>query len=449
MLPDEHNSTSGHATPLDFNISNDFTNHQEISSKGYCRVFKAQQYGKWFVLKGLRPDLAGDPLYMAMIEKEFSNAVVLDHPNIVHTYNIADDAVVGKCFVMEYVDGRTLAQFIKERPAMAARRRVVRQLLDAMEYYHKKQIVHRDLKPSNILVTHNGDNVKIIDFGLADTDDYAVLKDPAYTQGYAAPEQTTAGAVIDCRTDIYAFGILLRQIFPHRYRHIARRCTQQSPNHRYPSALSLRNALTRSHLLHIVALCSVALGGLLAALYFSTNRHDNSSVPTPTIISDDRDTAPEQDVVRQATPTESHETKLYVDKATNEMKRYADSLYAAFRSNIDKGAYATRDLADMHQTIMQTRMETMYLNMFVKYKPHTTKDWRAYATPMREVLDPIGPDAARYLDAATWPQSNNHPDDSTIAHEFQQAEAEYDKAKADFQKACNAYNTEVLENLAN
>lgn len=449
MKDDVPSTTSGYTKPLNFSMSNAFSTHVELSPGGYCRLFKAARHGKWYVLKGLQPQHAADPLYMAMLEKEFDMAVKMDHPNIVHTYGLETDPVAGPCIAMEYVDGRTLADFLKEKPASVLRHKVVRQLLNAMSYYHAQQIVHRDLKPSNILVTRNGDNVKIIDFGLADADDYALLKESGYTEGYAAPEQKIAGATVDCRTDIYAFGILLRQIFPHRYRHIARRCTQQSPNRRYPSALSLRNALTRSHLLHIVALCSVALGGLLAALYFSTNQHDDSSVPAPTIISDDRDSAPEQDVVRQATPAESHETKLYVDKATNEMKRYADSLYAAFRSNIDKGAYATRDLAVMHQTIMQTRMETMYLNMFVKYKPHTTKDWRAYATPMREVLDPIGPDAARYLDAATWPQSNNHSDDSTIAHEFQQAEAEYDKAKADFQKACNAYNTEVLDNLAN
>ena len=56
-------------------------------------------------------------------------------------------------------------------------------------YIHAKQIVHRDLKPSNIMITHNGNHVKLIDFGLSDNDDFALLKQPAGTPGYISPEQ--------------------------------------------------------------------------------------------------------------------------------------------------------------------------------------------------------------------------------------------------------------------
>ena len=73
---------------------------------------------------------------------------------------------------------------------------------------HRQGIVHRDLKPENIMITHNGVNVKIIDFGLADNDSYAVFKNPAGTEQFIAPEQMNA-TVADSRNDIYSLGMVL------------------------------------------------------------------------------------------------------------------------------------------------------------------------------------------------------------------------------------------------
>lgn len=267
MKEPSSSSTSGYANQQEFSMSNAFSNHLELGSSGYCRLFKAARYGKWYVLKGLQPQHASDPLYMAMLDKEFEMAVKMEHPNIVHVYSHETDAVVGPCIVMEYIDGRTLAEFLKENPPMALRRKVVHQLLDAMSYYHALQIVHRDLKPSNILVTRNGDNVKLIDFGLADADDYAMLKEPAYTKGYAAPEQVTEGASVDCRTDLYAFGVLLSKIFPHRYRYIVHRCTQPDPNRRFRDARTTLLAIKKSDFLRFVI--PVALIAMAMLMVFS------------------------------------------------------------------------------------------------------------------------------------------------------------------------------------
>ena len=264
-MEEKDQSTSGFAKRLDFSVSHIFTDHTPMLSKSYCRLFKAQRYGKWHVLKGLQPEHSADPAYIAMLEKEFNTAVRMDHPNIVHVYGPYDDNVAGPCLVMEYIDGRTLDKFLEEKPSTALRRKVAMQLLDAMRYFHSLQIVHRDLKPANILITRNGDNVKLIDFGLADTDDYAILKEPAYTKAYAAPEQMTDGAPIDCRTDIYAFGLLLKQLFPNSYRHIVRRCTQHNPDKRYADAQAVAKAMQRTDNLRVIAK-AVALGLLVAAV---------------------------------------------------------------------------------------------------------------------------------------------------------------------------------------
>lgn len=67
------------------------------------------------------------------------------------------------------------------------------------------------MKPQNIMVTHNGHYLKIIDFGLADTDSHAILKQPASTLKYMAPEQAQH-AVPDVRNDIYSLGVILQEM---------------------------------------------------------------------------------------------------------------------------------------------------------------------------------------------------------------------------------------------
>ena len=107
-------STSGPVAPQDVNISDHFTGYKELPSNGYSRLFRAQRYGQWYMLKGLKPEYAADPQYTAMLAKEFALTVELNHPNIVRALSHEQDAVAGDCIVMEYVDGRTLDDFLKE-----------------------------------------------------------------------------------------------------------------------------------------------------------------------------------------------------------------------------------------------------------------------------------------------------------------------------------------------
>ena len=65
----------------------------------------------------------------------------------------------------------TLGEWLQTKPSKAARERVFMQIVDALEYIHRLQLVHHDVKGDNILVTHNGQNAKLIDFGLSQTDD--------------------------------------------------------------------------------------------------------------------------------------------------------------------------------------------------------------------------------------------------------------------------------------
>ena len=388
MQNDEASSTSGVPNPLDFNTSSQFSLHEELPSKGYCRLFKAQRYGKWYVLKCLRTEHVADPVYMAMLEKEFDAAVTLDHPNIVHTYSLENDEVAGCCFVMEYVEGRTLAQFLGENPSTAKRKQVVLQLLDAMEYFHARQIVHRDLKPSNILVTYNGDNVKVIDFGLADADDYAVLKEPAYTDGYAAPEQMTAGPSVDCRTDIYAFGILLRQLFPNRYKGVVRRCSRTVQSARYPSAVAVRKAILMYDAANRWIPFAVVVLAVVAVFVLFVKKHNesvSSEKPSDTSVFLQ---VPSKDVAAPAISPETAQQVANVQRADNQdvlnkaksnLKTYADSLYAVWVKNATEGTYDTYAKAHVSQLYMEKlimeRKELLLMNISTQSEDEHDRYW--------------------------------------------------------------------------
>lgn len=173
------------------------------------------------MLKGLKEQYRQDENYKNLLHKEFDILISLQHPNIVSAYSMEEIPEMGTCIVMEWIDGITLEHWSGRKPEGEG---IFLQLLDAVHYIHAKQIVHRDLKPSNIMITHNGNHVKLIDFGLSDTDDFAILKQPAGTQGYISPEQIVSQQA-DIRNDIFSIGCILEKILPGKpYTAIIKRC---------------------------------------------------------------------------------------------------------------------------------------------------------------------------------------------------------------------------------
>ena len=91
------------------------------------------------------------------------------------------------------------------------------------------------------MLTYNGNNVKLIDFGLSDSDSHSVLKGSAGTQVYASPELISGGNV-DYHTDIFSLGCVIDRLSP-AYAKVARKCCQRDPSRRYQSALEVKEAI--------------------------------------------------------------------------------------------------------------------------------------------------------------------------------------------------------------
>lgn len=242
-----------------------------VSKGGWCDVFRAQRMGKWHILKCLKQEYADKRKYQALQQKEFELGYHLDHPNIVHTLSIEEVEGLGKCIVMEYVEGRTLRKAIAQGLTKEQCLSIVRQICQALSYIHQRQIIHRDIKPDNVMITYNGNHVKLVDFGLSDTDEYAIFKKKAGTPRYAAPEQLkTDGTVSPC-TDLFALGIMIQEMpnLPRSIIRIAKRCCKTLPEERYQSADEVLDAIARRNRpLWFMAFVLLIVTILLTAWFF-------------------------------------------------------------------------------------------------------------------------------------------------------------------------------------
>lgn len=285
-------NTSGFIVPPEIELYNDIELCHS-STNGFCDLYKCRRNGKIHILKALRKEYKDNPTYEHLLVKEFEIGYGLDHPNICKTISFEHIDPIGNAIVLEWVDGEDLGTLLaSENAGNKTRLKIVCELCDALDYIHHKQIVHRDLKPDNILITHNGMNVKIIDFGLSDTDYHSILKSPAGTMSYASPEQI-AGITLDCRSDIYSLGRILALVTP-QYRRIIAKCCRKDREDRYATAAEVKEAVmahqqfAERKFAMIIAVAAIAL--IVAVTYLAAdknNREHTDQKPVTTSVIDE------------------------------------------------------------------------------------------------------------------------------------------------------------------
>lgn len=158
--------------------------------------------------------ILSDPSLVERFRQEADKLALLDgHPNICqikHFFSHGDEMVIA----MEYIDGTTLDEMIQSRQRLEIPEalKIISDVLDVLEFAHRKEIYHRDIKPSNIMIDVTG-RVKIIDFGIAKAKTDPNLTTAGFacgTPAYMAPEQFTPNEKTDYRLiDIYAVGTTL------------------------------------------------------------------------------------------------------------------------------------------------------------------------------------------------------------------------------------------------
>ena len=181
---------------------------------GMGEVYRADdlRLGQPVALKFLPAEVDQDPARLTQLHGEVRMARQVSHPNVCRVYDIGE--FEGHTFLsMEYVDGEDLASLLRRIGRFSQDRAIelARQICAGLAAAHDRGVVHRDLKPANVMVDGSG-RIRITDFGLAGVAGETLR---AGTPAYMAPEQV-AGAEVTPRSDVYALGLVLYELFTGR-----------------------------------------------------------------------------------------------------------------------------------------------------------------------------------------------------------------------------------------
>ena len=272
-------------------LQRDFTEIQLIHQTNTHLLYRAKRFGRWYILKALCPELRNSAAHQQMLLKEMEILMHMQHPGIIGCIGMeqlklpsSSGEMSGEkteCIVMEYIDGINLKERLAQTESLmpAEAERIVSEILSALAYLHAAGITHRDLKPSNVMLTRNGNTVKIIDFSLADTDTHAILKQPSGTPQYMSPEQAITN-MPDIRNDIYSLGIIIQKLPLKGFWHsITKRCLLPI-DQRYANIQELqadidrykRRANTRHWLIPMVIVVLLLLAGAFSIYKINNER---------------------------------------------------------------------------------------------------------------------------------------------------------------------------------
>jgi len=189
---------------------------ERIGAGGMATVFKAYQptLDRYVAIKVLPAYHARDPIFVKRFVQEARSVAKLAHPNIVQIHDFGDQDNI-TYIVMEYVDGGTLKDRLKNPLSVPEAVDYIIQAAEGLDCAHRNGIIHRDVKPANMLVRRDG-YLLISDFGIAKilegTTNLTRVGTSIGTPQYMSPEQGGAGGqtqAVDRRSDIYSLGIVL------------------------------------------------------------------------------------------------------------------------------------------------------------------------------------------------------------------------------------------------
>ncbi len=215
-------------------------------------VYTVRKHGKWVMLKALKKELADQPKYREMLEKEFDTRYNLAHPNIVMVNDFEEIPGIGKAIITDDVYGYSLRRLIDEKrltPRIV--QRLQTQLLDALDYIQENHIVHHPITPDSIIFTEYNENLKLINVGY---------------------DQTSSLSAQDTAADIESYGRVLGEVLDNlpeslpRLRRIANRAVDKAHPYRTVMDLQLDMQRRSSATVYIILAAIIAVVLLLVWL---------------------------------------------------------------------------------------------------------------------------------------------------------------------------------------
>lgn len=211
----------------------------------FYNVYTIKKFGKWVMLKALKPEYADKPEFQAMLQKEFDVRYNLCHPNIVMVNDLDEVPGVGLAIITDDVYGYSLRRLIDEKrltPKIV--HRLETQLLDAMQYIQENHVKHVPITPETIIFTEYNENLKLTNVG--------------FDQKSTLSEQ-------DTREDIASYGRILEEVLDHlpaslpKLKRISKKCQPSEHSYRTVADLQLDMERRTSSQLYIILCCFIVL----------------------------------------------------------------------------------------------------------------------------------------------------------------------------------------------
>lgn len=363
-------STNEQAQTADAPVKASYTEYKVIPSQGYCMIVKCRKGDQTVVLKTLKEEYRERVLLRNALKREFKQCQRLNQSGIVRYQGLVEVDGYGLCIEEEYVEGRTLQAYLKENHTDDEKIAIINQIADALRYAHQQGVIHRNLKPSNVLVTTQGDYVKLIDFSVLSPED---VKPTADTTRFMAPEMKDETLTADATADIYSLGTIMKVMgLTLAYSEVIKRCCAFKRSDRYSnidelfadlnnegSSFSMPKIGKGTVVLGLIIAVVIGIGALLynygGALIDQVGKIDVSSV-----FSSDAETAPEDTVkVNTAEQSDSLSTEAEAP-ATGKlafMNRMKPALYKdldnIFEKNSADKAKLTKAIKTYYRGLIQ------------------------------------------------------------------------------------------------
>ena len=313
--------------------------------------------GKDVLTIGLKEAYRAKPNYQRYMRQEYERGKDLDNNGIFKYIALKDDPDKGPVVETEWEDSRSLAEWLKEGHNDDEKRRVFRQVTNAISYMHSKGMVHGSLNASNVFITKKGEEVKLLTFKLRYTD---ILKQPQETLKYVAPEAKDGTVGLDVRADIYSLGMMLKDMgFNAEYHNVIEKCCRFGRNERFEdvSELIAQPSISSNKKMAVIIAVIVVLVCVAVALLVAQNGSDQSQQePQQTEQNDSITTRDTSD--QDSTNSEQPQVAQPSDSAQNEQasqeqgdNAFLNDLVPQMHADLDKIYNSGADPATIHAKV--------------------------------------------------------------------------------------------------